>query len=421
MLLPHPHLVLFRATILALVCAFAAPAAAKPRNIIFILVDDQRHDAFSALGQPFMETPAADALIAKGTRFKNAYVTTALCSPSRATILTGLYAHTHRIIDNQSGMPEGLRFFSQDLQAAGYRTAFVGKWHMGHDTDEPRPGWNHWVSFTGQGSYFPEQPNGRIAQLNVDGKRVPQTTYITDELTDYSLRWLRAQQTAGTPWMLYLSHKAVHFNFSPAPRHKGRYARAEVKPFPSTKGTPQDELRPMWARNQRNSWHGADYAYYGTQGSVEDIYRRYGETFLAVDESTQRIVDFLRETGQLDSTLLIYMGDNGHLWGEHHLIDKRTAYEASIRVPLIFHCPEIVPAGRTVSEMAANLDIAPTVLEAAGVKPPGHFHGRSLLPLARGERVTDWRTELIYEYFWERWAAMEICPRVWALGCARTL
>mgnify|MGYP001285226301 CR=1 FL=1 len=387
-----------------LALVFAACAGAKPRNIVFILVDDQRYDAISALGHPFLETPAADSLIRNGTRFANAYVTTALCSPSRATILTGLYAHTHRIVDNQSGMPPGLRFFSQDLQQAGYRTAFLGKWHMGDDSDKPRPGWSHWVSFSGQGSYFPDLPNGRKAQLNVDGKHVPQTAYITDELTDYALRWLREQQGGDAPWMLYLSHKAVHYDFTPAPRHKGRYAKSEVKPFPSSKDTPLDKLKPMWARNQRNSWHGAEYPFHNTQGEVNDIYRRYCETLLAVDESTQRVIDFLRDTGQLESTLIIYMGDNGHLWGEQSLIDKRNAYEASIRVPLIVHCPEIVPAGRVVKEMVANLDIAPTVLDAAEVKPPPVYQGRSFLPLARGESVADWRTELLYEYFWERWA-----------------
>jgi N-acetylglucosamine-6-sulfatase len=379
-------------------------AGAKPRNVVFILSDDHRYDAMSFMGHPLAETPNMDRLAAEGAHLRNALVTTSLCSPSRATILTGLYAHSHRIVDNQGGMPPGLRFFSQDLQAAGYRTAFIGKWHMGHDSDEPRPGWHHWISFTGQGSYFPDLPNGRKAQLNVDGQRVAQTAYITDELTDHSLRWLRAQQGSGKPWMLYLSHKAVHHDFSPAPRHKGRYAQVPIPRFPTTKGTPLDELKPMWARNQRNSWHGADYPFHGTAGTVADLYRRYCETLLSVDESTQRLLDFLRESRQLESTLIIYMGDNGHLWGEQGLIDKRTAYEASIRVPLILHCPDLIPAGRTLTEMAANLDIAPTVLEAAGLAPQVHHHGRSLLPLARGEPVANWRTELIYEYFWERWA-----------------
>lgn len=275
---------------------------------------------------------------------------------------------------------------------------------MGHATDEPRPGWDHWVSFVGQGHYFPKLANGRTAQLNVNGQHVAQQKYITDELTDYALDWLTAQRKSERPWMLYLSHKAVHHDFSPAPRHAGKYADVEVKPFPTTQGTPLDELRPMWARNQRNSWHGAEYPFHDTQGKPADIYRRYCEALLAVDESTQRLLNFLRETNQLESTLIIYMGDNGHLWGEQGLIDKRTAYEPSIRVPLLMHCPELIESGRVVEEIAANIDIAPTILAAAGVETPEHMHGRSLMPLAQGEEVADWRQELLYEYFWERWA-----------------
>ena len=396
---------LFLISLLNVLCGLSQ-AAETPRNILFILVDDQRHDALSCLGHPFLKTPAADSLVKNGVRFENAFVTTSLCSPSRASMLTGLYAHTHRVVDNQSGLTPGLRFFSEDLRDAGYRTAFIGKWHMGHSGDAPQPGWEHWVSFVGQGEYFPDLPNGKKAMLNVDGKRVEQKTYITDELTDYALAWLkeRRDNTEKMPWMLYLSHKAVHHNFSPAPRHKGIYANVKLNPFPTSKGTPQDELKPMWARNMRNSWHGAEHAFHGQEGSVEDLYRRYCETLLAVDESTQRVLDFLRETGQLDSMLILYMGDNGHLWGEQGLIDKRTAYEPSIRVPLMMHCPDLLSKGRVVSEIAANIDIAPTVLDAAGVKVDRSLHGRSLLPLAKGDPVENWRTELLYEYFWERWA-----------------
>jgi N-acetylglucosamine-6-sulfatase len=384
----------------------AAHAAERPRNIVFILVDDQRHDAMSCAGHPFLKTPAMDLLAAGGVRFTNAFVTTSLCSPSRASILSGLHAHSHRVVDNQSGMSDRLVFFNEHLQKGGYETAFIGKWHMGHDSDEPRRGWNHWVSFAGQGHYFPELPGGRKAMLNVNGKRVPQQKYITDELTDYALSWLKDRPRGDTakPWMLYLSHKAAHADFTPAERHAGKYAQAKVKPFPSTQGTPLDELRPMWARNQRNSWHGVEHAFHGKLPNIPDAYRRYCESLLAVDESTQKLIDWLRESKQLESTLIILMGDNGHLWGEHGLIDKRTAYEASIRVPLLMHCPQLFPKDKLVREMAANIDIAPTILEAAGIKPPRSMHGRSLLPLAKGERVGNWRQELVYEYFWERWA-----------------
>ncbi len=376
---------------------------AEPRNILFVLVDDQRYDALSHLGHPFLETPAADSLAENGVLFRNAYVTTSLCSPSRASILTGLYAHSHGVVDNRTLVSPDLVFFSQYLHEAGYETAYIGKWHMGRASDEPRRGWDHWVSFPGQGHYFPELRNGRIAQFNVNGEQVAQTKYITDELTDYALDWLQTRKDAEQPWMLYLSHKAVHHDFSPAPRHEGHYAGVEIPAFPTTQGTALDEQKPMWARNQRNSWHGAEFPFHDALGETEAIYRRYCEAMLAVDESTGQVLDTLRELGLYESTLVIYMGDNGHLWGEQGLIDKRTAYEASVRVPLLMQCPEWLPKGAVVEEIAANIDIAPTILEAAGLEAPAHYQGASLLPLAKGESV-EWRQELLYEYFWERWA-----------------
>ncbi|QDT38240.1 sulfatase family protein [Stratiformator vulcanicus] len=377
---------------------------ASPRNIVFILVDDQRYDAMSCMGHPFLKTPGADSIAENGVMFTNAYVTTSLCSPSRASMLTGLYAHTHRVVDNSTPVSDKLVFFGEYLQQANYETAFVGKWHMGYGHSKPRRGWDHWVSFLGQGSYFPRSEDGKQHYLNVDGEKVPQQKYITDELTDYSVDWLRSRPGDGKPWMLYLSHKAVHHDFSPAPRHLGRFDSVKIPATPSTKGTKLDSLRPMWARNMRNSWHGAEFPFHGTLGKTEDIYRRYCEAMLSVDESTVRVLDYLKQSGQFDSTLVIYMGDNGHMWGEHDLIDKRTAYEESARVPLLMQCPEIVPAGTKCDEIAANIDIAPTLIEAGGMVPPVYMHGRSLLPLAEGEQVEDWRDVLLYEYFWERWA-----------------
>jgi N-acetylglucosamine-6-sulfatase len=163
--------------------------------------------------------------------------------------------------------------------------------------------------------------------------------------------------------------------------------------------TPQNyEGRPMWVRNQRNSWHGVDFPYHSDL-DIADYYRRYAETLLAVDDSLGRIVALLRERGVLEDTLVVFMGDNGFAFGEHGLIDKRTAYEASMRVPLVMAGGGL-PAGTTVDEVVANIDIAPTLLEAAGLSAPP-MDGRSFLPLARGERVA-WRDALLYEYYWER-------------------
>ena len=379
----------------------------KPRNILFILSDDHRYDAMGFLGHPWIETPNMDRLARDGVYFPKAMVTTSLCSPSRASILTGLYAHTHRVVDNYNPVSQSLIFFPQYLQRAGYETAFFGKWHMG-DVDDPQRGFDHWIAFKGQGTYWPdghgttrEVPQTSYTGLNIDGKRVPQKGYITDELTDYALGWLDSRK-GGKPWFVYLSHKAVHSDFVPADRHRSRYVS---KPFPAPKtlaNTPENNRdKPMWLQNQRNSRHGADFGYNLPDFDLAAYYRRYCEALLAVDDNIGRLLEWLERKGQLDNTLVVYMGDNGFQFGEHGLIDKRTAYEASIRVPLLMQCPQLFRGGTRVTQTVANIDIAPTLLEAAGLKPPAHMDGRSFLALARGQ-TAPWRDYTLYEYYWEQ-------------------
>jgi len=373
-----------------------AQAGAKRRNVIFILTDDHRYDALGFLkAQPWLETPNLDRLASEGAHFKNAFVTTALCSPSRASILTGVYAHRHRIVDNNTAIPNGTTFFPSYLQNAGYKTGFFGKWHMGAESDDPQPGFDQWVSFRGQGTYLPS-PSG----LSINGRKVPQKGYITDELTDYALDWLDSLPK-DQPFFTYLSHKAVHAEFEPAPRHKGRYKNANFVYPPTMAPSGQfAQHRPMWVQNQRNSWHGVDYPYHSSL-DIADYYKRYAETLMGVDDSVGRVLDALRRRGQLDSTLVIYMGDNGFAFGEHGLIDKRTAYEESMRVPLLARCPELFSAGTTVPQVVANLDIMPTILDTCGVPAPSGLDGMSWLPVVQGKKPA-WRNELLYEYYWER-------------------
>ena len=366
---------------------------AKPRNIVVVLTDDHRYDAMGFLGtQDFVETPVLDRFAREGAFFRNAFVTTALCSPSRATIFTGLYAHQHRVVDNNHPIAPGLVFYPEYLRAAGYETAFIGKWHMGLEGDDPQPGFDRWVSFKGQGDYW---PNGD--GLNVDGERVAQDGYLTDQLNDFALDWLETR-TREKPFMLFLAHKAVHAEFYPAPRHEGRYSGGEFH-YPETMAAGAKD-RPMWVENQRNSWHGVDFAYHANL-DVGDYYKRYMETFLSVDEGMGRIVDHLEARGELDDTLILYMSDNGFLFGEHGLIDKRCAYEESMRIPMVARCPALFGTGLEIAPVVANLDIAPTMLEVAGLEPPAWMEGRSLLPLLRGADVP-WRDALLYEYYWER-------------------
>jgi N-acetylglucosamine-6-sulfatase len=347
------------------------------------------------LGHPFLETPHMDSMAKNGVYLKNALVATSLCSPSRASILTGMYTHKHRVIDNNRRVPPGTIFFPQYLQKAGYQTAFIGKWHMGGESDDPRPGFDHWVSFRGQGNYLPTP-----AGLNVDGKKVPQKGYITDELTDYAVDWLKSLG-GKKPFFLYLSHKAVHADFTPAARHQGRYANAEIVPPASQADTPENYRgKPRWLKDQRNSWHGVDFPYHSDL-DIKEYYRSYCEALLAVDDSLGRVLDTLREMGILDSTLVIYMGDNGFMFGEHGLIDKRVAYETSIRVPMLMQCPQLFAPKTVVEKVVANIDVAPTILEAAGLKAPAAMDGQSFLQLAAGKDVP-WRDYFLYVYYWEK-------------------
>ena len=371
---------------------------AKPRNVVFILSDDHRYDAMSFMGHQFARTPHMDSMAENGVHLKNAFVTTSLCSPSRASILTGLYTFRHRVIDNNRLVPTGTLFFPQYLQKAGYATAYIGKWHMGGATDEPRPGFDHWVSFRGQGNYLPPNPN---YTLNVDGKRVKQKGYITAELTDYALTWLDKQQPQEKPFFLYLSHKAVHANFTPEKRYQDRFANLPFK-RPASEANTEANFgdKPRWLRDQRNSWHGVDFPYHSDL-NVEQYYKRYCEALCSVDDSVGRVLQKLKAMGIYKDTLVIYMGDNGFMFGEHGLIDKRVAYETSIRVPMLMQCPALFKGNTVVDQMVANIDIAPTVMQAMGLQKPAHMDGQSFIPLAQGKDIL-WRDYFLYVYYWEK-------------------
>ena len=378
----------------------------KP-NIVFILTDDHRYDAMGFMGHPFLKTPNMDRLAKEGVHLQNAIVTTSLCSPSRASILTGMYAHNHRVVDNYNPISPDITLFPELLQKAGYETAFIGKWHMG-DTDAPRPGFDYWLSFKGQGTYWPDGrgtsrsvPQNNNEGFNINGKRVPQKGYITDELTDYAIDWLKNRQSA-KPFFVYISHKAVHSDFVAADRHRGTYKNKKVPESPAIPKTVSTfyKNKPMWLQNQRNSRHGVDYAYNLDDFELDNYYQRYTETLLAVDENVGQIIQYLEKNGELDNTIIIYMGDNGFQFGEHGLIDKRTAYNASIKVPLLIRYPEWIKPGLEVDEVVANIDIAPTLLEIAGTAVPPEMDGKSFLPLIRGESVS-WRKHILYEYYWE--------------------
>jgi arylsulfatase A-like enzyme len=383
----------------------SAPAASgKPRNIIFILVDDLRFDGMGFL-QPQLHTPAIDRLARGGTYMPNTLVTSSLCSPSRATILTGMTARNHGIVDNNDSSEEGLTFFPAYLQQAGYSTAFIGKWHMGAASDAPRPGFDKWVSFKGQGSYYPDPDAapGRETDLNVDGQVVPQRGYITDELTDYAMNWLEHERDPNRPFMLYLSHKAVHSDPLPPPRYAGQYDDVVFDLPASAANTPENYAgKPMWVYNQRNTWHGLDF-FYNSDMSMQEYLRYYYSTLSAVDDSIARILAYLEANDLEDDTLVVFTSDNGFLIGDHGLIDKRNAYQPSVQVPMLVYAPGSVPAGVVNPGRIRNLDFAPTFLSIAGVKLPPQFEGQDAWPLMSGAiPVSQWQPDdFIYEYYWE--------------------
>lgn len=377
-------------------------------NIVFILIDDLRHDVFGFAGHPFIQSPNIDALANGGMRFDNAFVTTSLCSPARASFLTGQFMHNHRVVNNSDLMPAGTVTFPQLLKSSGYETAFVGKWHMGGTTDQARPGFDHWVSFRGQGAYFPEGQ-----QLNVDGRRVAQRKYMTDELTDYASDWISSRDQK-KPFLMYLSHKGVHGLYDPAPRHRDRYKDASIDP------PKWDESgMPMWVKDQRNSWHGIEFPYHGRAGqTISEMYRHYCEMILSIDESVGRLMSSLELIGATENTIVIFTSDGGHLWGEHGLIDKRCAYEESIRIPMLVHWPGTIPVHSRCPAIVSNIDVAPTLLEIAGVEVPDQMDGQSFRALLTNPNASDGRQlALLYEYYWE--PAFPQTPTTFALRESR--
>lgn len=380
----------------------ASVGSAQQQNIIFILSDDHRYDymGFHPDSPDFLQTPQMDRMAEEGVHLANAFVTTSLCSPSRASILTGQYPFRHGAVDNNNEMIEGTRFFAEQLQNEGYQTGYFGKWHIGHANDDPQTGFNRWVSFRGQGVYY-------NPVLNIDGERQRIEGYTSDLLTDFTLDWLENGIDDGKPFFAYLSHKAVHAEFEPAERHEGIYSESYIPTPQSMKNIEQNyEGKPDWVKEQRYSWHGVDYMYHGRDdhpSSVQDIITRYTETLMGVDDSVGRVLDYLEENGLAENTIVIYMGDNGFMLGEHGLIDKRQAYEESMRVPMMAWAPGLIEPGSTINENVLNIDIAQTFLDiAGGSMPEDHVvDGQSFFPLLKGETVNDWRSAFVYQYFWE--------------------
>lgn len=377
-------------------CSRSRQRVERP-NIVFILTDDHRWNAMSCMGHPLARTPNIDRLAREGALFENSFTTMSLCCPSRASVLTGQYPHTHGVLKNGGDQfNREWKTFPRMLQEAGYQTALVGKWHLGPAV--PQPGFDYWVSFTGQGRYFDPE-------LNDNGTTVRTRGYITDLLTDYAVRWIE-QQTG--PFCLFLSHKACHSKVTPAPRHRGLFYGADVPEPPNWRDTL--ESKPTWQRAVASGlWRQTQPGTY--EGPVPDVIvpkdwepgppaLDYFRVLCAVDDGLGQLMDQLDSMKALDSTTIILAGDNGTLRGAHGLRNKRCMYEESIRVPLVIRHPNSGRRGIRQAELALNIDLAPTILDVAGVEIPPEMQGRSLLPVLAG-RANNWRREFLYEAFWQ--------------------
>lgn len=394
-----------RRSLLGSAGVLAAPAVraseARP-NIVFVIADDLRCDGLSATGHPFARTPQLDRIAREGVTFDNFFCVTPLCSPSRASFLTGLYAHRHRIINNdKQGLAEishTLPTFPRMLYEAGYETAFIGKWHMGFD-DTRRPGFDHWVSFHAQGLYV-------NPVVNVDGERRQLRGYMTDFLNEQAVKFL--EKPHRQPFLLYVGHKAVHMPYLPAARHDKLYSGAKFTPPPVVPGDLEGKPVRRYKPGRVDTLHmeGAtpepQESRRGRPTTHEEIVRDQARCLASVDEGMGMIFDTLERTGQLDNTLLVFTSDNGYLMGEHGMFDdKRWPYEPSIRLPLVMRYPKLIRQGSRRGQMALNIDIAPTMLELADFKPFDALHGRSLAPVLRdGEAPL--RESFLGEYFLEK-------------------
>ena len=384
-------------------------------NLVVVLVDDMRWDDYGAGGHPFVETPHIDRIATEGARFLNAFASTPLCSPSRAAFLTGLYAHANGIEDNlaRDEASHQLPTFPRALAARGYATAFVGKWHMGND-DSPRPGFDRWVGMRGQGEAVDPV-------LNIDGRRTPTTGYVSEVLTDYAVDFIRETRTA--PFLLYLSHKALHPNvfqaddgqaralagqprgFVAAEHHRGRYAEAVVERRPNA-------TTPIRGKPALQRAIGDLPPLRPGGGTSDATIRSRLEMLLGVDESTGRLLAALEAMGVADRTVVVVAGDHGYFYGEHGLGgERRLAYEETARIPLLIRYPPLVEAGLTPEPLAMNIDLAPTLLELAGVEPPRPVHGRSLVPVLAGVTPSDWRRSILIEYYSDT-----VFPRIVDMG-----
>jgi len=376
----------------------------KKPNFLFVLVDDQPYDAVGFSNRyPFLKTPNIDKLAKEGVNVKNFFVTQSICSPSRASFLTGTYPHIHGVNQNNKYVdPDWASYapYSKHLQSSGYETAHIGKIHMAwkRGKEHIRPGFDYWFSFIGQGQYFNPKVNDNGKELQIEG-------YMTDILTEKTVDWLVNKRDPNKPFSLNLWHKAVHEKHLPAPRHEDLFQDDPLPepPFDTHKETFKG--KPEWQRRKTYGFKWNDNDKIPDELPMiswpinKHKYMQLLRSLIAVDESLGTVLKTLDEIGELENTVIIYSSDNGYFMGEHTFLDKRLAYESSMRVPMIIRYPKLISENSTVEEQCLNIDLAPTILDLAGLKKPSYMQGESMLKLISGKKDKTWRKSMLFEYY----------------------
>jgi arylsulfatase A-like enzyme len=387
--------------ILGVVAAWCAEAprlsAAERPNILYIMADDHAAHAISAYGSKINKTPQLDRIAKEGMRFTNCFVTNSICTPSRAVILTGKYSHINGVpVFNRfdGGQPHLAKY----LQAAGYHTGMIGKWHLGSDPT----GFTYWNILPGQGVYH----NPVLIEM---GTRKKHAGYATDIIADLSLKFLK-ERPKDKPFFLMCHHKAPHRPWDPDEKHRKQWENVQVPEPPSFNddyATRSDAAREATMRIDRDLT-ARDVKVKpppGLKGLALKrwLYQRYMRDYLAcvasVDDNVGRLLDYLDKSGLAKNTIVIYTSDQGFFLGDHNWYDKRFMYEESLRMPFLIRWPGQVRPGTVNDGMVLNVDFAPTLLAAAGLKVPADMQGRSFVPLLKGERPKDWRTSMYYRYY----------------------
>ncbi|HKX28278.1 MAG TPA: sulfatase [Blastocatellia bacterium] len=378
----------------------------QPPNIVFIMSDDHAAQAISAYGGGLIRTPNIDRLAREGLKFERCFVTNSICTPSRAAIMTGKYSHLNGVpVFNHLETSQPL--LSKYLQQAGYHTGLIGKWHLGGQNpsrpEDGKPaGFDYWNILPGQGAYF----DPLMIEM---GERKKLKGYTTDLLTDLSIDFIK-NRPPDRPFFLMFHHKAPHRNWQPDERHRRQFENYEP-PIPATF---DDDYRgksdaPRQATNHLDTdLTEADLKLKPPAGlSGAELkrwkFKRYLRDYLAcvasIDDNLGRFLDYLDQTGLAEKTMVIYTSDQGFFLGEHNMFDKRFMYEESLRMPFLIRWPGRIRPGTVNREMILNVDFAPMMLEAAGLKVPAEMQGRSFLPLLLGRQPKDWRTSMYYRYY----------------------